>query len=768
MSVTLSEEFNNPLGQFPNYDAYDPDQRLALRDLKHVDLMNRNPTWTGATAAVNPTYANFVISSIAISSGVTTTATLPLTNLDLSTFDPINDVISVALPTFPLGSVDQTQSFIDFTSGNGTFSTAVSIPFTSSTVALLNGNSELRFPISLLTGGAVNISSITRIRFRVRGTASATVRIMAIRALAQDWTLQAVDTNTSDGRLYRTAPLNGDINAPLPIEPIHWRATDLPGDQDPRPIDSEYGVVFNTGSLIGSNLFTLYMREVTEDFLTQLDLDGLTMGDLDGHAQPDLGQAAYTPRIQQDLEDLTQTTLQGRTQFDLERTPDYLSASWIQFVCQWQTDSAAVSIVDTEGNGYNITLDSPLVANQNYVFFATLEENFARATIYQVNVDGSIGTQVFDSTRIYDDTAFQRRAGRFGWYAFFQDGNAYLDSIRSRSLSFAEYRSLPFESNTPVIGAELFVSTSPSIEHYTNLAPGPNNQPTYSDVSRDTTRSTSGESWKITNYGNHTLQGIQTNEFLLTDFDNSEVHFDLFYPSDAVLGNHLLAASLRGNGLATIPLHLPIIIPDQWQHVRIPLSSFGQSVLSGDYSLVIWQLDAYQSTWWIDNISIFSRSIAWDGRAVVDDPWFSNDARWTPFRDNLNTDSGGVLFPSRGTQLQIRGRALRQDASISRIQFKPKYAELGRFVPGTAVATVPPVANFTTAFPSGHRVTFTSTSTDADGYVALCEWNFGDGAKAIGQIVDHTYPATGPYSVTLIAMDNNGNRSTSTTVVNVP
>jgi PKD repeat protein len=171
--------------------------------------------------------------------------------------------------------------------------------------------------------------------------------------------------------------------------------------------------------------------------------------------------------------------------------------------------------------------------------------------------------------------------------------------------------------------------------------------------------------------------------------------------------------------------------------------------------------------WWLDNISIFTRSVTWDGRAVVDDPWKSNDAAWTPFGNIKNMANGGVLFPDRGHQLQVRARGLTQDATIQRIQFLPKYSELGNFRRAESTPSVAPAASFTSTPSVGLSVSFTSTATDADGYIAQHEWSFGDGESGWGPKVSHIYPAAGSYTVTLTVTDNNGNKSVYADTVTV-
>jgi hypothetical protein len=187
------------------------------------------------------------------------------------------------------------------------------------------------------------------------------------------------------------------------------------------------------------------------------------------------------------------------------------------------------------------------------------------------------------------------------------------------------------------------------------------------------------------------------------------------------------------------------------------------------YRLLIYSQTALPTTWWIDNASIFTRTVAWEGRAVVENAWASNDARWTPFQNVVNRPGGGILFTRRGTDLQVRAKGLAQTATISRINFKAKYAELGNFKPSkVTVVNTSPSASFTSAAHGPtHGMRFTSTSSDPDGRIILTEWNFGDGASGIGDVIDHVFTAAGSYTVTIVVTDDTGAKTTNTTVVNV-
>ncbi|MDK2876426.1 MAG: hypothetical protein PWQ22_836 [Archaeoglobaceae archaeon] len=71
-----------------------------------------------------------------------------------------------------------------------------------------------------------------------------------------------------------------------------------------------------------------------------------------------------------------------------------------------------------------------------------------------------------------------------------------------------------------------------------------------------------------------------------------------------------------------------------------------------------------------------------------------------------------------------------------------------------------PIASFTfspTTPKAGENVTFNASSSyDPDGSIVSYEWDFGDGSKASGKIVNHTFSSAGNYTVTLTVRDNAG------------
>jgi hypothetical protein len=793
--MLLNEEFASSRGEWTNYDTYDAALREAMRVQSHVDIRNfvssdtvaplsvlelsrytvdeladmtveeiedlSHPIklgehWTAGTSSSLASHNYWRTLSVTLAAGVNTTASIT-PPIDLLTGFEDDDFISLALPSFPLASVTQGTSFIDLTSnpdGDFTVGPTASVALSASLVSLVSGNSQFRVLRSTFDQNDIDLGAITGVRFRITATGAATLRLMALRLLSKDWVFSSLDTDTRLGTLVRPVSLNADPAAvPEFTQPIVWRSAEVSGQNDPKPIDFNIAVGFNTGSRQGSNSISIYGRELTEDYMQQLDLNGLEQGELTGREQPDVGQAMYNPRLQTDLAPFTQDQLKGLEQFDLERTPDYLSASWIQFLVNWTSATTQVSIINTEGSGYNFNLGTALSANTNYVLVFELEDTAARAAIYPLGDRGQIvfNAPVFDSTRIDDGFNYKRRKGRFGWHANLTDGDAFVESIRFRSASYAEYRSLPYESITPVAGVELSAESSPVIDLFESFAPTDETIV----IEEDNEVSTTGTSWRVTDYGTFTYQGIQSNPFEITDFEQTEIMLDVLYPSSADL-DATLEFYLQNEANYLIPLPKLTLYEDQWQtmRLRVPSSHLAQT---GTYRLIIVQNRPVNLHWWIDNVRIFERTVSWSGRIAVEDPWAATEDDWTPFRNAFNRTHGGILFQSRGRRLQIKGVGHKQDATVTKVQFKPRYAEIGRFVwPEEELTGANPVASYTTSN-SGRTYTFNGFgSSDPDGQVVNWYWTISDGSVYVGPVIQHTFGQAGTYTVSLKVTDANG------------
>lgn len=801
----ITEEFTDDLGQFVDYDAYDVDVSELVRKQKHIDIRSfrqdniaRHLTvfdmsqftmdelddltmdeldnlsittvegegWSAGTVGPQTDRRNWLGLSLATSGTASTESVMVDQPVDISPL-AATGVLSIALPAFPNSSLNLANTFIDLTSNpSGNFATGptASIPFNTSTTTLVNGDSEFTRPVSSISG--IDLSKITAVRFRIAATGSITFRVTAIRVLDPDWTYGPVDIDTRYGLLRTTPSRNGSIATPFAYtQPTLFRVGPVSGFHDPQPIDAKLGISFNTGSLSTDGQISIFLREGSQDFVTQLDLNGTTMEELNGNPQPDFGPATYQSRPQSNLDVLVQDELDDTPQSVLERTADNLAVHHVEFTLVWGGGGSYphIEIVDSEHNGYTGFGPVSLEADTNYVFVVELVDTTARAYVYEVDDLGATVDTTYDTGLIYDSFMLKRLKGRVGWNVTFGDGDAFVDNISSRGLVFAEFRTRPFESLTPVSGVELFTTGSPPIQMFENI--GLYTESGEAVVTRDKTRSTTGESWKIVNPGDVAAQGLKSNGLQFTDFENAEIWFDLFVPRTTA-ETAPISVFLQSRTGVLVPLITNRIVPDQWQTHHATISDL--DIQTGTYQLVVLQsTQNVPSTWWIDNVKIYERTLRWQGRIDPDDPWAEEDAGWLDFEDIYNRESGGIMFGDRGTHFQVRGQAIYQSAFVNKMKVRPRYAELGRLINPSYAGADLPAPDFTSTDLGSQVIQFNGSASLDNGRIVAYEWTFGDGGSGFGQKVEHTYEVAGVYSVSLVVTDNNGNRVITTQDVTV-
>lgn len=83
----------------------------------------------------------------------------------------------------------------------------------------------------------------------------------------------------------------------------------------------------------------------------------------------------------------------------------------------------------------------------------------------------------------------------------------------------------------------------------------------------------------------------------------------------------------------------------------------------------------------------------------------------------------------------------------------------------------PPVAAFTVspkeAFTGDNINCDATASTDPDGNISICSWNFGDGTESTGTKIIHKYKAPGTYTIKLTAIDDKGLSNTVSDTVTI-
>ena len=743
-----------------------PGYPWGLYTQQHVDIRTFVPNtaqysenWTYSGNPVNfqlgpQVYLNNWNSMVTNLLGVVSYMSTTTKAIDLTQFGTTANII-LALPNFQLVYIDPLTSFLEVSSDG--FNTFSSVTFSQSATPLItNTDCTATWPISLIESenNGTDLTKITSVRFRFQTYDQATLEMCALRLVGPDWVPTNVDIDNWNGALRQCIPPNAARGGfPVPSNqqlPILWYAAPTTGIDDPQPINSTIGVLFNTGSMLFSNSFGVSMRAVGGTDVSQLSLNGMPQALLNG-PQPALSTAAELPRQVSDLQGLSMAQLSGQEVFNLSARQENIAESWINFSLVWGGSVPSVTITKSDsGSGYTWTgTAASTIANMSprtfYLCLMSVDGTNTRMQVLNVNQSNFLITQpwsagvVFDTGPIKDGYIFPRRAGRIGFTSNLLDGDAQIRSVRPHALTYAEWRSVPLNSNTPVQGARLYASYAPHEQLWSSWSAqsGQNNATPL--LNADTSRTISGSSTKVTIQNGAAInQGIISNILTppddalagIIDWGNSQVTFDVWFPSTG-LQNPLKAYLLSQDG-AQIALTLPAITPNTWQSIvcyppTIP-PQYLSVMQSGRYQLVLIYTGTQALSFWIDNVTVVERTVTWDVRANSTDPW-------TTFQDLISSDHDGVLF-NKGTALQIRGVAHRQDdVVLAPPQIIPQYAPLGNLVwPENAQAdpyTIFPSVIVGGSFVHGNATKFNaslSTALNTSGINSIANPNFETGS----------------------------------------
>lgn len=849
-NISLAEEFTERAWQY--YDSYEAETKEQLAFQRHVDLRTFMPSsgegWTTGTFGYLAAVARYPAIAISAEGLTESESATPNHPVDLLSGFSDTDRFTFALPKFPLESINLIQSRIEITSDpqghcSNTKLTAV-VSLSESIKTIIEGDSQFVIERSALQQREIDLGAVTGVRFKIvcNEGKSGTVYVMGIKLVLAPvegepgWIVSTVDFDNWNDILRKPTPLNGDTTSgPVLNQGILWKSDLLPGYNDPRPVDAEFGIVVNPGSQTQQNEIALYMRQEPLIFQTQLDLIGITQSELDGRPQPDLGTEEFASRTVGELDKQSMSRFDHLEQMkDLERlsVANPVEQSWISFSLKWGEGKTKITLANSISPGYIFPKIPMLESNSEHLIICSLEDTSARVRIYPLNKDKSVSqVPVFDSTLIDDDGVFRRRQGRIGWKAILADNDAYVRSIRPRKTTFAEYKSTPLISFTPVSGGQLFADFSGDEELWTGeFVVFPENSPNVilsRDLAKTTdTRVPGGEntfhthskdvfSFRVETNGTENV-GIQTDFMNFLDFSQTQIQFNIWFngtprsigkkfvvrpklygelektgepkysnlealydiygdmetlieTTEETLESNIIARLESAEG-TIFPLNMPELETNQWQQVvlRIPDNSIMQN---GLWRLQIIQPTHTPSTWWVDGIFILEKMVQWSARSVVNDPWKSNYAPWTDFREIANVNRKAILLYPRGKELQLRARALRQNATIKNPKIIPKYSHLGRLVwPEENLSNkVAPESVFSIEPISARSFIFIDESKEGTAAIVAREWDFGDGSFLTGnqQTVEHHYTQEGKYYVTLVTIDRNGLRNQVTHTVEV-
>ncbi|WP_028058410.1 hypothetical protein [Candidatus Solirubrobacter pratensis] len=792
--VPIADHFDHPTGTLVGYDCYDAAQRAQLRKQQHIDIRcfmsqsanywQENWTFSAAGSLFNGT-----------DSVLLNLPTAPTGNIATSISNRPVDIASVGddwkltldAPSWDDAVIDHAASYIELTAAaGGSFSIGPTVKLFLNTASYPQGsaavNQIIEWPISVL---APLSGTITGVRIGMFGTASTFFKFAAIRLLSPDWMGAPLDINTLFRAMMNPVPKSGLVlgsSYPFPQSsiidplvptnfPILFRSDGRAGADDPKPIDVSEAILFSPGRMNSPGEIRVYMREGSFDNEIMLDLNGVTMAELDAAgAQPDYGVAKYSAKTQRDLEGLAQSLLDDQFQWALDAKPDLFTAAWIQSTLVWDAAHLAnVEVRDTDGNVYpfpQFTLP-PLNGTDDtrYILTVELEEESIRVRVLSSDTERlEDAATLFDSTVLTDGSVLRRRSGRVGVYANFVDGDAFIQDIIPYSVNFAEYRSQPLRSISPVSGAQVFFGGSATRELFTGYV-GEN-----ADVIAAPDRGDNAFAIKPTT----ALGRVRSNFFSTHSLRHTRVSVDVFIPSAAAEAGAELAVTYErlrhfSSVAHSTPLNVGRVPVDRWHTLEFDLSEIA-SVLPGNNIVAL--STGSDAVFYVANFSISHVPLEWSARATPLDPWGDNTADWLPLRDVTNSQTGGVLFDQPGFELRARCIANRQDASLTSVKIIPQYAQPGRLV-WTDIGD--PVGTTYT-----FDVDFTIDTDDLAAIVtavkglggsallanvSLVEWDWGDGAIDYGLQASHTYAIPSTYTIAMTVHFYHGDRMVVTKTV---
>jgi hypothetical protein len=615
-----SYDWDNPPGPIP---AGAPFVGIMSEGWRGMEL-----TTTTAAVAVD------LISSIPYDAGRPDTAGIDVSSGALGAGAALSIVMRGDLNR---ASYTAASSYVQLSSAaDGGFGSAADctaqIPFTSNTSGV---NTELRIPMTSMVSGAGAAFDPSKVRgvkiHLVKGSGSAgqKLRIQGIRVVGSAWTVKDLDMETRRGILVAPVPLDGVTYTGTKTTIVRGTTGNTDGE-DNLFVDGTLQTFFSPG---GARSLSASPSQV-----------GIMFREYD-NSSIDYGWFMAVVTWQQVGGDLhllrmvngTVTTIGTVSIASLDRPTD--------------EDLNEPSGIDSEQGRYCLQVTA-LGSNFELRLFESTSQD---------EINGS-AIAVLDVT----DTRLVTRRGRTGLYFAAADHDSFIDQFEAGVVGYATVRTEVMESYTPADGAQLTASFSEDANLFTEfiwLEPD--------EIFVDNTKTLSG----LGSF--RSKSGVMANQFLVEDWNETRVEFDIWVPSTFNSANQptivMRAADLDESGdeiLLFIPL--PSLRANQWNHVNIDLARFANQNPGLFYTLTIQPKEPGAGYFWIDNMRIARRQVEWSFRTGPDFPWRS-------FRDMVNDEHKALQLPisERGRMIQLQGIALTPDAWIAHTRLLPRYARLG-------------------------------------------------------------------------------------------
>lgn len=540
------------------------------------------------------------------------------TPVDISTMDDV----AVVFPDH--NSFDDLLSYIQFTSDpQGNFGTG----YDSDQVFFSENTSvmpQLLIPIANFTSGAdanwdnTAITGVKMYLYEVAPTVNSIVTVMAMRGFDSAWQESWLDFDTRLGAVCIPVTLDGAPYAGTQLQEFEFIRGD--GTQnDPIPVDGGYNIYFYPGGEVGAQALDPLTNRLSLLLRERKDIPG--------------GTGSY---IQIDL-----LWNDVGTNFEARRVDI----------------TGGTTKTETTLNSYSV--GGPLDPTKHYLFRVEIRGTEIKAKIFDTLIDKTVVSTVWNQPTTLTDVEFLNRTGRVGFVAAFVDRDAYLDQIQVALTGFATLRTKVYNSRSPVDGAQLAAVYSADVNLFSSVT-GP-------DLLVDQTKTLSGSgSYRTAKY-------VETNQFVMDDWTQSYLDLAIWVPNVVSFANQ--PQIILNSTTDTYSVSVPKLQPAQWNKLHFDLGLFRDLLTGVPYSLTFQanpEPDKPLGNFWVDNVMIGRRRVAWSVRAT-------QDGTFRYFREQINNPTGAVHFLpiERGTKLQLKAEALTSDAWVSSFKLFPRYAELG-------------------------------------------------------------------------------------------
>lgn len=384
------------------------------------------------------------------------------------------------------------------------------------------------------------------------------------------------------------------------------------------------------------------------------------------------------------------------------------SGNYIEVIVRTNDTDTAILVYEGGTGVRQVTVNTPLVEDTDYLLTIDLLDNNLRAIIWGLR--GHYRTTVALNTETGGIINISRVEP--GWVAYSMNpvtADFYLDYTYARDAALAEVSSKTFYSVLPVRGVTLYTQNSGPVEildeSLVEEGPAANRlnlktkdsgvddgsfliTPNVNDVavSLDSTVTNSSlDSFKVRKHlRNAFIGGLQWDQVIrINDPLNATIKADIRFDTALNYGafRFVLFDKFWESVAFVNIVNIDQLVLNKWNELEIPI--LNEEIFHNEFKLQIHHIGVDTTkattdssaigTFWVDNVKVETKSIIWEA---------SNDGglSYLRFFDTLNNKFQGVSFPEQNNQLKIKARAFNTKAWINSFETIVHYGQPGRII----------------------------------------------------------------------------------------